>query len=65
MYYKQFISSFTNIAKPLTTLMEEKGAFQWTPEVEAAFQTLKKSLCTAPILACLYGSCVATYSKIV
>jgi hypothetical protein len=31
--------------------MEEKQAFQWTPEVEAAFQTVKEALCTAPILA--------------
>jgi hypothetical protein len=33
--------------------MEEKQAFQWTPEVEAAFQTLKEALCTAPIFAYL------------
>jgi hypothetical protein len=31
--------------------MEEKQAFQWTPEVETTFQTLKKALCTTPILA--------------
>jgi hypothetical protein len=31
--------------------MEEKQTFQWTPEVEAAFQTLKGALCAAPILA--------------
>jgi hypothetical protein len=49
IYYRRFISIFSNIAKPLTKLIE-KQAFQWTPEVEAAFQTLKKALCTAPIL---------------
>jgi hypothetical protein len=31
--------------------MVEKQAFQWTPEVEAAFQTLNSALCAAPILA--------------
>jgi hypothetical protein len=31
--------------------MEEEQAFQWTPEVEAAFHTLKGALCAAPILA--------------
>jgi hypothetical protein len=50
MYYGWFISGFANIAKLLTTLTEEKQAFQWTPEVEAAFQTLKGVLCAAPIL---------------
>jgi hypothetical protein len=50
-YYRRFISGFADIAKPLTRLAEEKRAFQWTPEVETAFQTLKETLCTAPILA--------------
>jgi hypothetical protein len=51
MYYRRFICSFANIMKPLTKLMEEKQALQWTPEEETAFQTLKEALCTAPILA--------------
>jgi hypothetical protein len=50
-YYRRFISGFAYIAKPLTRLTEEKQAFQWTTEVEAAFQTLKGALCAAPILA--------------
>jgi hypothetical protein len=52
-HYRWFthISRFANDAKPLSKLMEEKQAFQWTPEVEAAFQTLKEALCTAHILA--------------
>jgi hypothetical protein len=50
-YYRRFISGFTNIAKPITKFTEQKQAFQWTPEVEAAFQTLKGDLCAAPILA--------------
>jgi hypothetical protein len=37
----------------LLTKLTEKQAFQWTPEVEAGFQTLKESLCAAPILAYL------------
>jgi hypothetical protein len=50
-YYRWFISSFANIVKPLTKFMEEQQAFQWTPEVEATFQTLKEALCAAPVLA--------------
>jgi hypothetical protein len=48
-YYRRFISGFANIAKPLTRLTEEKQAFQWAPEVEAAFQTLKGAFCAATI----------------
>jgi hypothetical protein len=49
-YYRWVISGFANIAKLLTKLNEEKQAFQWTPDVQAAFQTLKW-LCTTPVLA--------------
>jgi hypothetical protein len=50
-YYRRFTSGFANVAKTLTKLTEEKEAFQWTPELEVAFQTLKEALSTAPILA--------------
>jgi hypothetical protein len=46
-----FISCSVNIAKPLTKLTKQKQCFQWTPEVEAAFEKLKGALCAAPILA--------------
>jgi hypothetical protein len=49
-YYRQFISGFTSIAKPLTKLTEQKQSFQQTPEVKAAFQMLKGALCAALIL---------------
>jgi hypothetical protein len=52
-YYRRFISGFADIAKPMTRLTEEKRAFQWTPEVETTFQTLKETLCTASILVYL------------
>jgi hypothetical protein len=45
------MSGFANIAKPLTRLTKEKQAFQWTPKVKAAFQSLKEALRTAPFLA--------------
>jgi hypothetical protein len=50
-YYRRFISGFTNIGKPLTKLAEEQQPFQWIPEIETAFQTLKGALCASPILA--------------
>jgi hypothetical protein len=43
-HYGWFISSFANIAKQLTKITELKQSFQWTPQVEAAFQMLKGAL---------------------
>jgi hypothetical protein len=50
-YCRRFVSRFANIAKPLTKLNEKKRSFQWTLEVESAFQMLKGTLWVAPILA--------------
>jgi hypothetical protein len=52
-YYRRFVFSFAIITKPLTRLMEEMQALQRTPEVGAAFQTLKEALYTTSILAYL------------
>jgi hypothetical protein len=49
-YYRTFISGFTDIAKPLTRLTEEKWTFKWSTEAETAFQALKEAECTAPLL---------------
>jgi len=46
----RFIPGFADIAKPLTRLAEEKRTFDWSPEAEAAFRSLKEALCTAPVL---------------
>jgi hypothetical protein len=44
-YYRWFISGLPDISKPLTKLIEERQAFQCTPEVEAIFQLLKNRSC--------------------
>jgi len=49
-YYRRFISGFVDIAKPLTTLNEEKRTFDWPTEAKTAFQALKKALCAASVL---------------
>jgi hypothetical protein len=49
-YYRRFTAGLADIAKPLSQLMEEKWTFQWHPETEAAFQSLKVSFCMAPML---------------
>ncbi|GJY10936.1 putative reverse transcriptase domain-containing protein, partial [Tanacetum coccineum] len=55
-YYRRFIEGFSKIAKPLTKLTQKKDAFEWGDKQEAAFQTLKKKLCSAPILALPQGA---------
>jgi hypothetical protein len=50
MYYRRFISGFANTAKQLTKFTEENQPFDWTPEAEAAFETLTGALCTALFL---------------
>ncbi|GJR35658.1 putative reverse transcriptase domain-containing protein [Tanacetum coccineum] len=44
------------IAKPMTKLTQKKVAFEWGDKQEAAFQTLKDKLCSAPILALPQGA---------
>ncbi|GJV73022.1 putative reverse transcriptase domain-containing protein [Tanacetum coccineum] len=50
-YYRRFIEGFSKIAKPMTKLTRKKVAFELGDKQEAAFQTLKNKLCSAPILA--------------
>ncbi|GJT58786.1 putative reverse transcriptase domain-containing protein [Tanacetum coccineum] len=55
-YYRRFIEGFLKIAKPMTKLTQKKVAFEWGDKQEAAFQTLKNKLCSAPILALPQGA---------
>ncbi|GKA56697.1 putative reverse transcriptase domain-containing protein, partial [Tanacetum coccineum] len=55
-YYRRFIEGFLKIAKPMTKLTQKKVKFEWGDKQEAAFQLLKKKLCSAPILALPEGS---------
>ncbi|GJX72929.1 reverse transcriptase domain-containing protein [Tanacetum coccineum] len=49
-YYRRFISNFSKIAKPLTSLTQKNQKYVWGGEQEEAFQNLKNNLCDAPIL---------------
>ncbi|GJZ00086.1 putative reverse transcriptase domain-containing protein [Tanacetum coccineum] len=55
-YYQRFIEGFSKIAKPMTKLTQKSVKFDWGEKEEAAFQTLKQKLCSAPILALPEGS---------
>jgi hypothetical protein len=49
-YYCKFVKNYGNIAAPLMTLLK-KNSFTWTPAATQAFQTLKTTMCTTPVLA--------------
>ncbi|WVZ75382.1 hypothetical protein U9M48_023438 [Paspalum notatum var. saurae] len=50
-YYRRFIKDFSKTAKPMTSLTKKNAKYSWSPNCEEAFQSLKKSLTTAPVLA--------------
>ena len=50
-YYRRFIAGFARIAEPLHQQTRKDVVFQWTPECQLAFETLKAKLTTAPVLA--------------
>jgi len=49
-YYRRFISNFSKTAKPLTDLLKKDITFQWGHKQQHAFETLKKTLCSQPLL---------------
>ncbi|XP_074343112.1 uncharacterized protein LOC141680927 [Apium graveolens] len=49
-YYRRFIKGYGEMSRPLTNLLK-KGSFNWTNEATVAFQTLKNSMVSAPVLA--------------
>ena len=50
-YYRRFILDFSRISKSITGLLKNQAKFVWSPECEDAFQTLKRLLTTALVLA--------------
>lgn len=51
-WYRRFIPNFSSIVVPLTTLTKKNISWNWTSDCDAAFQTIKEALVTAPILTC-------------
>ena len=50
-YYRRYMYRFAAIATPLHALLKDDTEWQWRPEVEQkAFDTLKETLTTAPLL---------------
>lgn len=49
-YYRRFIHSYSQIARPLNQLTQKGEPFVWSKERQAAFEKLKEKLVSAPIL---------------
>lgn len=49
-YYRRFVLGYGQIAKPLTSLLKKYVIFNWTDLCQEAFDELKKSLTTEPLL---------------
>ena len=50
-FYRRYIKSFATIALPLNKLLRKETKFVWTEECQVAFETLRRALVTAPVLA--------------
>ena len=50
-FYRRFIKDFSKICRPLHDLTKKDVPFVWGDKQQQAFDTLKKCLCSKPILA--------------
>jgi len=50
-YYRRYVRNYSKIATSLHELTRRNEKFEWTEERDQAFETLKKKIVTAPILA--------------
>ena len=49
-FYRRFCKDFAKIANPLNKLLQKNTKFVWTDQAQIAFDSLKQSLITAPML---------------
>lgn len=50
-YYRMFVESYTDLAKPLLDLTKKDTAFNWTESCDLAFSALKEQFIKEPVLA--------------
>ena len=49
-FYRRFISGFSKLAQPLTQLMRKDSPWTWSEQQQQAFDALKQTFTSAPIL---------------
>ena len=49
-YYRKFVRMFSEIASPLTELLQKERAFEWGDRQQKAFDELKKAVSQQPVL---------------
>ena len=50
-YYRRFVLDFSKIARLMTELLKKGVRFNWDDKCEQSFQTLRRLLTSAPVLA--------------
>ena len=50
-YCRSYVYQFATVSKPIHQLAEKDRDFEWNKVCEVAFQAIKNTLCSAPILA--------------
>ncbi|XP_036347166.1 uncharacterized protein LOC118756514 [Rhagoletis pomonella] len=51
-WYRRFVPDFATLSQPLTALLKKGKHWKWGVEQQEAFDTLKRKLTEAPVLAC-------------
>lgn len=51
-WYRRYIPRFADTAEPLHRLLQKRRGWNWTEIEDQAFETLRKQLSQAPVLAC-------------
>lgn len=49
-WYQRYIHNYSSLAAPITDMLKKSDKFLWTDEAQQAFDKLKVSLTTAPVL---------------
>lgn len=56
-FYRCFIRGFTQIARPLSALLEANRAYEFDASCQQAFESLREALIIVPILVASYWLC--------